>query len=105
MHRRESLSRRGLLQAAGTAFAAGFPFRALAADHQIGPLITTLSSYMAEAARRPLPEAVIEKTKQIILDTLTAMISGSELPPGKFVLNFARLYQGAGGSTVVASKT
>jgi 2-methylcitrate dehydratase PrpD len=92
----KSLSRRSLL-----AFAAGFPFWARGA----GPLITTLSSYMAEAARRPLPEQVIEKTKQIILDTLAAMISGSELPPGKFVLNFARLYQGAGGSTVVASKT
>jgi 2-methylcitrate dehydratase PrpD len=59
---------------------------------------------MAEAARRPLPEPVIEKTKHIILDTLAAMISGSELPPGKFILNFARLYQGAGVSTVVASK-
>ena len=65
--------------------------------------MATLSAYMAAAASRPLPEAVVEKTKQIILDTLAAMISGSELPPGKFAINFARLYKGERVSTVVAS--
>ena len=30
----------------------------------------------------------------MILDTLAAMISGSQLPPGKFALGFARGYQG-----------
>ena len=58
---------------------------------------------MAEAARRPLPDAVVEKTKHMILDTLAAAISGSELPPGKFAINFARMYGGEKIATVAGS--
>ena len=94
------LTRRRLMQ---TAVAAAVPFRALAAGVAVSPLMTTLSGYMAAAAGRSLPEPVVEKTKHIILDTLAAMISGSELPPGKFAINFARLYKGEHVSTVVAS--
>jgi 2-methylcitrate dehydratase PrpD len=65
--------------------------------------MTTLSSYMSEAAGRKLPDAVVEKTKHLILDTLAAMISGSELPPGRFAIQFARAYQGAKISTVAGS--
>src|SRR5258708_34684882 len=90
-------------QAMQTALAAATPYRALAAELTASPLITTLSNYMAAAAGRALPEPVVEKTKHIILDTLAAMISGSELPPGKFAINFARLYKGEKISTVVAS--
>jgi 2-methylcitrate dehydratase PrpD len=86
-----------------TALAAAVPWRAFAAGLTASPLMTTLSGYMAAAAGRSLPEPVVEKTKHIILDTLAAMISGSELPPGKFAINFARLYKGEHGSTVVAS--
>jgi len=50
---------------------------------------------MSEADSRSLPAEVMEKTKQHILDTLAAMISGSELPPGRTALQFARAY-GAG---------
>jgi len=90
-------------QAVQTALAAAIPYRALAAELTASPLMTTLSNYMAAAAGRGLPEPVVEKTKHIILDTLAAMISGSELPPGKFAINFARLYKGEKISTVVAS--
>jgi 2-methylcitrate dehydratase PrpD len=86
-----------------TALAAAVPLRAFAAGLTASPLMTTLSGYMAGAAGRSLPEPVVEKTKYIILDTLAAMISGSELPPGKFAINFARLYKGEHVSTVVAS--
>jgi len=65
--------------------------------------MTTLSTYMAEAARRPLPAPIVEKTKQVILDTIAAMVSGSELPPGKFAIQFARNYKGDRVATVVAS--
>src|SRR5690242_9756334 len=65
--------------------------------------MTALSSYMGEAAARALPEEVTEKTKHLILDTLAAMISGSELPPGRFALQFARAYGGEKVATVVAS--
>src|SRR6266446_6155693 len=90
-------------QAIQTALAAAVPYRAFAAELTASPLMTTLSSYMAAAAGRGLPEPVVEKTKHIILDTLAAMISGSELPPGRFAINFARAYKGDRVATVAGS--
>jgi len=69
----------------------------------ISPIMAKLSTYMADAGSRALPDAVREKTKQMILDTFAAMISGSDLPPGKFAINFARAYKGEKIATVVAS--
>ena len=97
-----SLSRRTALQLAGAALAA-MPYRLRGAEPVVSPLMMTLSNYMADAARRTLPDAVAEKTRHIILDTLAAMVSGATLPPGKFAIQFAGLYKGAGVSTVVAS--
>src|SRR5207249_8169251 len=67
------------------------------------PIMTTLSNYMGEAAGRKLPDAVVEKTKQMILDTFAAMISGAELPPGRFAIQFARAYKGDKIATVAGS--
>jgi len=64
-----------------------------------------LSSHMSQAATRPLPEEVVEKAKHHILDTFAAMVSGSELRPGRAALQFARAYGGKEVATVVASKT
>jgi len=63
-----------------------------------------LSAYMGAASTRALPDDVIEKAKQHILDTFAAMISGSTLPPGRGALEFARAYGGKEIATVVASK-
>ena len=63
-----------------------------------------LSAYMSAASARALPEEVVEKAKQHILDTFAAMISGSGLPPGRAALEFARAYGGKEIATVVASK-
>jgi 2-methylcitrate dehydratase PrpD len=101
------MHRRDLLKTAGGALVVSFVPRGLAAaPASISPMMATLSTYMAEAARRPLPDPVVEKTKHMILDTLAAAISGSELPPGKFAINFARTYGGeriasVAGSTIV----
>ena len=65
--------------------------------------MTTLSSYMSDAANRTLPQEAVEKTKHVIIDTLAAMISGSQLPPGKFALKFAGLYKGQSVATVAGS--
>src|SRR5580765_7633232 len=101
--RHEFLTRRTLIQAGGALLAAA-PLRAkAAAQAEISPIMAKLSAYMAEAANHALPDAVAEKTKQMILDALAAMISGSELPPGKFAINFARAYKGEQVSTVAAS--
>jgi len=94
-----------MLQTGGGLLAAAAlrsPVRA-ATNAPISQIMTTLSAYMSEAAGRKLPDAVVEKTKHLILDTLAAMISGSELPPGRFAIQFARAYQGAKISTVAGS--
>jgi 2-methylcitrate dehydratase PrpD len=65
--------------------------------------MTRLSTFMSAAAAANLPADVVEKTKHMILDTLAAMISGSELPPGRFAINFARAYKGDGVATVAGS--
>ena len=99
-----NFTRRGLLKAGGTmAAAAAIPVRASAAPAPPGKLITALSIHMAEAANKKLPDAVQEKSKQMILDTLAAMISGAQLPPGKFAIGFARAYQGDKIATIPAS--
>jgi 2-methylcitrate dehydratase PrpD len=73
---------------------AGLLAAAIPTKGAVSPMMTRLSDYMAAAASHPLPEPVIEKTKECILDTLAAMISGSTLPPGKFAIQFARSYGG-----------
>ncbi len=64
----------------------------------------TLSAYIASALRRPLPPAVLEKTKHHLLDTLAAMVSGSRLPPGKKAISFAKTLGGTKEASVVGSR-
>jgi 2-methylcitrate dehydratase PrpD len=69
----------------------------------IGPVMTTLSSYMAAARGYALPPNVVEKARHHILDTFAAMISGSELPPGRAALTLARAQAGRPVATVIGS--
>src|SRR5215468_5298160 len=99
-----SIHRRDLLKTAGGAVVVSMiPRELFAIGANVSPLMTTLSEYMASAGGRALPDGVVEKTKHMILDTLAAAISGSDLPPGKFAITFARTYGGEKISTVVAS--
>src|SRR5580704_16837816 len=99
-----NVTRRGLMRAAaGIAAAAAMPCRVWAASEEISPVMAKLSAYMSEAGSRALPDQVVQETKYHILDTLAAMISGSELPPGVQALRFARSYGGERVATVVAS--
>src|SRR5689334_7115760 len=98
------LSRRKLLIGTGAlAFTRPAFGAAKAAAAPDGEITSALSSYMSEAANRKLPGEVVEKTRQVVLDTLAAMISGAELPPGKFAIQFARAYKGDKVATVAAS--
>ena len=76
---------------------------ARAVDQGISPVMEKLSAYMAEARNRALPDPVLLETKHHVLDTLAAMVSGSELPPGRMAIQFARTYGGEKVATVVAS--
>lgn len=58
-----------------------------------------LAAYLSAAADTPLPPAVIHKTKHHIIDTIAAMVSGAQLPPGKRAL--AYVAGSAGGSSVL----
>jgi 2-methylcitrate dehydratase PrpD len=63
-----------------------------------------LSAYIARALRRPLPAAVVEKTKHHVLDTIAAMLSGSRLPPGRKAISFVRTLGGARQACVIGSR-
>jgi 2-methylcitrate dehydratase PrpD len=86
----------------GLAKAASF-FYLDEAPQAVSHVMQQLSTYMGAASSRALPDDVIEKAKQHILDTFAAMISGSGLPPGRAALEFARAYGGKEIATVVAS--
>lgn len=89
---------------AGAVGAAAMPTGIAATAEPTSAAMTQLSAYMSEAQRRALPGDVIEKTKHHVLDTVAAMISGSELPPGRAAIQFARAYGGEKVATVAASK-
>jgi 2-methylcitrate dehydratase PrpD len=98
-------SRRGVLgMTISTAMAVGLSsIRALAQGAGPGRVMDTLSAYMSAARTRALPEDVIEQAKFHLLDTIAAMISGSELPPGQAAQRYVREHGGNGTITVVAS--
>src|SRR5580765_4119805 len=112
--KRFSLTRRRFLKLSSlSAILAALPFRVGKAAtfftsddaaQNVSPLMQQLSAYMGGASARALPDDVVEKAKQHILDTFAAMISGSTLPPGRGALEFARAYGGKEIATVVASK-
>src|SRR5215470_2099736 len=101
-------TRRDFLGKAVTAAAAlgSFPPLALAeAAKPAGPskVMDTLSAYMSAARMRALPDEVTEQAKYHLLDTIAAMISGSELPPGQAAQRYVREHTGNGPTTVVGS--
>jgi len=64
----------------------------------------TLSEYMAQALHQPLSDQVAEQAKFHLLDTYAAIISGSELPPGKAGISFIQRQGNTGKCTVIGSK-
>jgi 2-methylcitrate dehydratase PrpD len=99
-----NLTRRDLVKrGAWTLAAMAIPGSVNLAAQDISPMMQKLSLYMSEARNNALPDKALQETKHHILDTFAAMISGSELPPGRMALKFAHSYGGPGISTVVAS--
>src|SRR5215470_16307480 len=87
-----------------TAAALGLsPHRALAQPEGagVGRVMSVLSTYMSAARTRALPTEVIEQAKYHLLDSLAAVISGSELPPGQAAQRYIREHGGSGGTTTV----
>jgi len=87
-----------------TAAALGLsPHRALAQPEGagVGRVMSVLSTYMSAARARALPTEVIEQAKYHLLDSLAAVISGSELPPGQAAQRYIREHGGGGGAITV----
>jgi 2-methylcitrate dehydratase PrpD len=102
---RAILTRRSILQRAGWVIAAApFARGAGIAEQPVSQVMDKLSSYMSEARSRALPDEVVEKVKHHSLDTFAAMVSGSELAPGRAAIRFAHDYGGEKVATVVASR-
>ncbi len=62
-----------------------------------------LSTYMARAVDRALPDDVTEKAKHHIADTLAAMVSGSRLKPGRLAIALVRQLGGREEALVAGS--
>jgi 2-methylcitrate dehydratase PrpD len=96
-------SRRALLNAGALVAGATLLPAARSRAQVVGSVMDALSRYMAAARERPLPPAVIEQTKQHVLDTLAAMVSGTKLLPGQAALRFAATQTHGGAATVVGA--
>lgn len=70
----------------------------------VSPMMVKLSEYMARAVSKPLPAAVVEKTKHHIADTIAAIVSGSQLLPGKKAIRFVRSQGGVKEATIMGTK-
>jgi 2-methylcitrate dehydratase PrpD len=97
------MSRRAMIYRGALALAAAVLRPATARAQTISPVMAALSEYMAAARDRALPPDVVEKAKHHILDTFAAMLSGSELPPGRVALALAREQAGRPSATVIGS--
>ena len=53
-------------------------------------IINSLVEYMTAARKTKLPEEVVQKGKSHILDSLAAIVSGSQLKPGRLAIRYAR---------------
>jgi 2-methylcitrate dehydratase PrpD len=92
----------GMMAAAGAGVCLA-PRYALSQTAKPPEVMSTLSVYMSGARSRALPEGVVEQAKHHLLDTLAAMISGSELPPGQAAQRYVREQGGSGTITVIGS--
>jgi 2-methylcitrate dehydratase PrpD len=63
-----------------------------------------LSAYIAAARQHALPPAVADKTRQHILDTMAAMVSGTGLPPGKLAIAYVASLGGVRQASIVGTR-
>jgi 2-methylcitrate dehydratase PrpD len=74
-----------------------------AAAEPISPVMQELAAYCAAVPGTPLPEAVEEKVRHHVLDTVAAMVSGSRLLPGTRALSYVASQGGTPEASVPGS--
>lgn len=77
---------------------------AKSASATISPITARLAQYVAAAADGALPPEVVVKTKQHILDTLAAILSGSRLKPGEMAARYVATLGGVPEATVIGTQ-
>jgi 2-methylcitrate dehydratase PrpD len=70
----------------------------------MSPMMLELSAYIAAAAKRPLPQAVVDRAKLHLVDTFAAMISGSRLLPGKKAIAYAKTLGGTPAAGIMGTR-
>ena len=71
---------------------------------EISAPMRALSGYIAGALARALPDAVVEKARHHILDTLAAMVSGTGLQPGRLAIGYGAAQGGAPEASIVGTR-
>jgi 2-methylcitrate dehydratase PrpD len=71
--------------------------------HTISTPTRRLSDYIAAALAHPLPAPVAEKARHHILDTVAAMVSGSQLRPGRMAIGYVTALGGAPEASVIGA--
>jgi 2-methylcitrate dehydratase PrpD len=67
-------------------------------------IIDEVSSYISGSGEAKLPSEVIRKAKHHVLDTLSAIVSGSKLKPGQIAENYVKSQRGVMEAQVVGSR-
>src|SRR5215471_13414596 len=70
---------------------------------EVSTVTHELAGYIAGAAGRALPPAVVAKTKLHVLDTLAAMLSGARLKPGELAAAYVDRLGGRPEATVIGT--
>ncbi len=71
---------------------------------QISPLMRRLSTYMAGALKRKLPQAVAERAKLHLVDTFASIISGSRQLPGKRAIAYIKRLGGTREAGILGTR-
>jgi 2-methylcitrate dehydratase PrpD len=71
----------------------------------VSPVTTELSAWIAGTLDRPLPDEVVEKGKHHILDTVSSVISGSKLKPGRMAIKYVRGQGGRREATLMGTRS
>jgi 2-methylcitrate dehydratase PrpD len=79
------------------------PMQAFPQALNSGPEMSALCEYMSAARSRDLPVEVAEHAKYHFLDTLAAMLSGSQLPPGQAAQRYIRDNDAKGTVTIAGT--
>src|SRR5215212_10173545 len=62
-----------------------------------------LGDYIAQALSFRLPQAVVEKARQHVLDAVAAMVSGSRLAPGQMAIGYVASLGGKPESSIIST--